>query len=248
MTPTNKFVTLCSKISPGLLPVYCKLLLLSMKFWTLAVTWTQSDNEAICCDLGNNEVIFWQALWCTIITSLMMMYHQTKFGSSVIINSEDIMKKVIFWCCAPCDLDLQYSTPTDHHTKFGYKKFGSSEDIQTYIFFFFFLMNVCCDFDPEHSNQLFSLAIWVYGDLSSNKVWLQKNDLSRRYKRNSNILIVFISPLCDLNLGDSNQTLFQGTPAYEYVITIPSLVTKVKMSSTWATEITAFTVTLTRGI
>ena len=88
-------------------------------------------------------------------------------------------------------------------------------------------MNVCCDFDPEHSNQLFSLAIWVYGDLSSNQVWLQKN-LFRRYNRNSNILIVFISPLCDLNLGDSNQTLFQGTPAYEYVITIPSSVKKVK--------------------
>ena len=38
MAPTNKFVTLCSKIPPGWLPGYCKLLLLSMKFSTLAVT------------------------------------------------------------------------------------------------------------------------------------------------------------------------------------------------------------------
>ena len=70
----------------------------------------------------------------------MMMYHQTKFGSQKVSNSENIRKETYFdHTSLHCDLDLedshQFSCTTlwlmmlHYNNKSGNKMFRSSEDI-----------------------------------------------------------------------------------------------------------------------
>ena len=52
-------------------------------------------------------------------------------------------------------------------------------------------MNLCCDLDLEHSNQIFAEDTPVYNAVQSVQVWLQMDQLLRRYSRNSQILIIY---------------------------------------------------------
>ena len=86
----------------------------------------------------------------------LMRYHQLwlqKVSSSV----GSIIETVMFDCVhLHCEVDHEDSKScmlmmNHYHTNFGYKKLSSSEDIvQTNIK----PLNLCCDFDLEHSNQI----------------------------------------------------------------------------------------------
>ena len=77
-----------------------------------------------------------------------------------------------------------------HNTKFGNKMFGGLEDITwTNIN----ILSLHCDLDPEHSNPFFfflSLDTLPYVDVSSDQVWLARNQQFKKYSRKSHILII----------------------------------------------------------
>ena len=60
----------------------------------------------------------------------MMMYHPIKFGHKQISSSADMADTVM---SPQCDYELEDSKPVffqdTHHTKFGYKRFSSWEEI-----------------------------------------------------------------------------------------------------------------------
>ena len=68
---------------------------------------------------------------------LMMMHHNTKFGSKILVSLEDTIGTNTDILTLCCDLDLENSKPTclqdtlahDYNTKFGNKMFVGLEDI-----------------------------------------------------------------------------------------------------------------------
>ena len=112
-----------------------------------------------------------------------------------------------------CDLDLENSKPIFLHalrlmmmhqnTKFGNKMFRGLEDIiwtNTNIF------THHCDLDTECSNPFFffSQDTVAYDDVSSDHVWLPKNQQFNRFSRKSHILTQ-MNPRCDLDLKNTKQ-------------------------------------------
>ena len=74
-----------------------------------------------------------------------------------------------------------------YHTRFGNKMFcGSEYIVQTT---FTNILNLCCDFDLEHSNLIFPQDTPAYDTVLSNQVWLQMDQQFRRYSENSQILM-----------------------------------------------------------
>ena len=90
----------------------------------------------------------------------MIMYHQTKFCSKRISN---------------------------HNTDFGSKMFGGLENI---IWINIDILTLRCDLDFACNNPIFSQDALAYDNLSSEYVWLPKNQQFRRYSSQSNNLII----------------------------------------------------------
>ena len=82
-----------------------------------------------------------------------------------------------------------------NNTKFGNKIFGGSEDI------IWTNINILT-LRPESSYPFFSQDILAYGDVSSDQVWLPRNQQFRKYSRKSHF--DHMSPHYDLDCKDSN--------------------------------------------
>ena len=70
---------------------------------------------------------------------------------------------------------------------FGNKMFGISEEI---IWINTDMLTLRCDLDLEYRNPIFSQDTLAYYDVSSDQVWLLKNQQFRRQSRKSHILIL----------------------------------------------------------
>ena len=79
-----------------------------------------------------------------------------------------------------------------HNTEFGNKMFGGLENI---IWINIDILTLRCDLDLEGNNPFFPQDALAYDNLSSDQVWLPKNQQFRRYS----------------NLEDSKQFLFRVT-------------------------------------
>ena len=78
-----------------------------------------------------------------------------------------------------------------HHTKFGIKMICGSEDI--ILTNIHNILNLCCDLDLEHSNQMFAQDAPTYDGVPSNQVsWVATGPATQKinYSRNSHILII----------------------------------------------------------
>ena len=71
-----------------------------------------------------------------------------------------------------------------HNTEFGNKIFGGLENI---IWINIDILTLRCDLDCN--NPIFPQDALAYDNLSSDQVWLPKNQQFRRYSSQSNILI-----------------------------------------------------------
>ena len=74
-----------------------------------------------------------------------------------------------------------------HNTKLGNKMFGGLEDI---IWTNINILTFHCDLDLECSNPIFSQDTLAYDDVSSDHVWLPRNQQFGKCSRKSNILII----------------------------------------------------------
>ena len=74
-----------------------------------------------------------------------------------------------------------------HNTEFGNKMFGGLENI---IWINIDILTLRCDLDLEGNNLPFSQDALAYDNLSSDQVWLPKNQQFRRYSSQSNVLII----------------------------------------------------------
>ena len=74
-----------------------------------------------------------------------------------------------------------------HNTEFGNKMLGGLENI---IWINIDILTPHCDLDLEGNNQLFPQDALAYDNLSSDQVWLPKNQQFRRYSSQSNVLII----------------------------------------------------------
>ena len=108
-----------------------------------------------------------------------------------------------------------------HNTKFGNKMFGSSGDIWINID----ISTLHCNLDLKCSNPIFPHDALAYDNLSSDHVWLPKNQQFRRYSSQSNILIIWALAVT-LTLKTANNFCFAWHSGSFCSITIPSLVTK----------------------
>ena len=109
-----------------------------------------------------------------------------------------------------------------HNTKFGNRVFGSLEDIiwinwPFWPFFVTLTLNAVIHFSPQDA--------LAYNDLTSDQVWLPKNQQFRRYSSQSNILIIWALAVT-LTLKTTNNFCFVWHSGSLCSITIPSLVTK----------------------
>ena len=66
------------------------------------------------------------------------------------------------------------------------------------------ILTLHCDLDLECSNSIFSQDTLAYDDVSSDQVWLPRNQQFRRYSRKSQFDHMSLS--CDLSLEDSKQS------------------------------------------
>ena len=86
---------------------------------------------------------------------------------------------------------------------FGNQMFGGLDDI---VWTNIDILTLRCDFDLEYSNPIFSYGTLAYDYVSSDCVWLPKNQQFSRYNIKS--YSDHISPRCDLDLEDSTQFFF----------------------------------------
>ena len=96
-----------------------------------------------------------------------------------------------------CDLDLENSNNyfcmtlqlimMHHNTEFGYKMFSGLKNI---IWITIDILTLRCDLDLEGNNPHFPQNALAYDNLSSDQVWLPKNQQFRRYSRKSHTLII----------------------------------------------------------
>ena len=124
--------------------------------------------------------------------------------------------------------------------------FGGLENI---IWINIDILTLRCDLDLECNNPIFPQDALAYDNLSSDHVWLPKNQQFRRYSSQSNILIIWALAVT-LTLKTANNFCFAWHSGSICSITIPSLVTKCfvvqKISPGQIfTDILTFGVTLT---
>ena len=74
-----------------------------------------------------------------------------------------------------------------HNTEFGSKMFGGLGNI---IWININILTLRCDLDLECNNPIFPQDALAYDNLSSDYVWLPKNQQFRRYSNQSNILTI----------------------------------------------------------
>ena len=108
-----------------------------------------------------------------------------------------------------------------HNTEFGNKMFGGLENIWINID----ILTLRSDHDFEGNNPLFPQDALAYDNLSSDKVWLPKNQQFRRYSSQSNILIIWALAVT-LTLKTANNFCFAWHSGSFCSITVPRLVTK----------------------
>ena len=89
-----------------------------------------------------------------------------------------------------------------HNIKFGDKMFGSLEDV---IWKNTDILTLHCDLDLECSNPYFFYKTLAYDHVSSDQVWLSRNQNSSEDIVERVIYIKIMSPCCDLDLDDNKQ-------------------------------------------
>ena len=109
-----------------------------------------------------------------------------------------------------------------HNTKFGNRVFGSLEDIiwinwPFWPFFVTLTLNAVIHFSPQDA--------LAYDSLSSDQVWLAKNQQVRKYSTQSHILIIWALAVT-LTLKTASSFCSVWHSGSFSCITIPSLVTK----------------------
>ena len=109
-----------------------------------------------------------------------------------------------------------------HNTEFGNKMLGGLENI---IWINIDILTPHCDLDLEGNNPLFPQDALAYNNLSSDQVWLPKNQQFRRYSSQSNVLIIWALAVT-LTLKTANNFCFAWHSGSFCSITIPCLVTK----------------------
>ena len=131
---------------------------------------------------------------------LMMLYYQTKFSCIQTSTSEDTTDIVIFCWYKPLVKPWHWTQWTNFSAWHSglrcsitipglVTKCSVVQKIspgQTFTDFF----NLRCDLDLEGGNAISPQDAPAYDSLLSNQVWLQTNQQSRRYNRNSHILII----------------------------------------------------------
>ena len=129
----------------------------------------------------------------------MIMYYQTKFCSKRISNLEDTVQNSHILIIRALAVTLTLKIANDffgmtlqlimmhHNTEFGNKMFGGLENI---IWINIDILTLRCDLDLEGNNPLFPQDALAYDNLSSDQVWLPKNQQFRRYSSQSNVLII----------------------------------------------------------
>ena len=90
--------------------------------------------------------------------------------------------KRLFFFCMTLQLIMMHS-----NTEFGNKMFGGLENI---IWINVNILTLRCNLDLEGNNPFFQEDALAYDNLSSDQVWLPKNQQFRRYSSQSNILII----------------------------------------------------------
>ena len=109
-----------------------------------------------------------------------------------------------------------------HNTDFGSKMCGGLENI---IWINIDTLTLRCDLDFDCNNPIFPQGALAYDILSSDHVWLPKNQQFRRYSSQSNNLIIWALAVT-LTLKTANNFCFEWHSGSFCSITIPSLVTK----------------------
>ena len=109
-----------------------------------------------------------------------------------------------------------------HNTEFGSKMCRGLENI---IWININILTLRCDLDLDCNSPIFPQDTLAYDDLSSDHVWLPKNQQFRRYSSQSNILIIWALAVT-LTLKTANNFCFAWHSGSFCSITIPSLVTK----------------------
>ena len=129
----------------------------------------------------------------------MIMYYQTKFCSKRISNLEDTIQNSHILIIRALAVTLTLKIANDffgmtlqlimmhHNTEFSNKMFGGLENI---IWINIDILTLRCDLDLEGNNLPFSQDALAYDNLSSDQVWLPKNQQFRRYSGQSNVLII----------------------------------------------------------
>ena len=81
------------------------------------------------------------------------------------------------------------------------------------------ILSLCFDLDLERSNPIFQQDSLAYDAI--NQLWLQTDQQFRRYSETSQILIIYMSPRCDLDIEDSepisphDKSPHDNTPSYQ---------------------------------
>ena len=163
------------------------------------------------------------------------MYYQTKYGSKRISSSKDTVEILMFWSyellqfwpwtanhfffCRTLQLIMMH-----HNTKFGNKMLGGLENISWTNINILTLtvtltLNAVIFFFLHHT--------LAYDNVSSDQVWLPRNQQFRKYSSKS--YVDHMSLRCDLDLEDSTQKTKNKSAWYSgswCSITILNLVTK----------------------
>ena len=144
-----------------------------------------------------------------------MLYYQTKFGCKWTRSLEDREAIVIFWLYKPSLWPWywrQLTNFSEWHSGSWCRitipslvsKWSAVQKIssrQTFIN----KLKLYCDFDIEYSHPIFAQDTLVYDVVLSNQVWLQTDQLFRRYSRNSLIFIYTYFLAVSLTLQIVNQ-------------------------------------------
>ena len=206
-------------ISEGLVEVIVALTLNIQKWYFWIILWLMMMHHHTKFDWS--EILFGQTftevqnLYCDLDQSNLFTRHSSLWTCTVKLSwsppknqqfrtYNTLIELVIFDCMNRNSVTLTLKIEThflymtlwlimmSHHTGFGYKWFSDAEDIiQT---------NVKWNFQPwlwhqpwTQQSNIFTWHVFVYDDLQSNWVWLQKTHwfrTNKRYSRNCHILII----------------------------------------------------------
>ena len=146
------------------------------------------------------EPSLWPWPWMQLSHFSTMLYYQTKFGCKETNTFGDTTEIVIFWLYRPLLWPwhwTQWNTFSAWHSGLWWCKTISGLATECSVVqkissrqIFTDILNLCCDLDLERSNPIFPQDSPAYDAALSNKVWLQTDQLFRRYSKNSHILII----------------------------------------------------------